>query len=85
MGVYDHPVVIDYILSVTGNEKVFYVGHSQGTTTLMVLLSERPEYNQKIYAASLLAPVAYMNHSDWTLRYLTLARPFLEVSNDQWE
>lgn len=29
MGIYDHSAVIDYILYETGNEKIFYVGHSQ--------------------------------------------------------
>ncbi|XP_055325866.1 lipase 3-like [Sitodiplosis mosellana] len=79
MGIYDHPAVIDYILKETGNEKLYFVGHSQGTTSIMVLLSEKPEYNAKIYAASLMAPVGYMNNSDWMLRSLTLARPFLEL------
>lgn len=68
MGIYDNSAVIDYILRGTGNEKLYYVGHSQGTTTLMVLLSERPEYNEKIYAASLMAP-GYMSNTDCILFY----------------
>lgn len=54
MGIFDHPAVIDYVLKVTNNAKLYYIGHSQGTTSLMVLLSERPEYNDKIHAASLM-------------------------------
>lgn len=30
----------------------------------MVLLSEKPEYNKKLYAASLLSPVGYLKHVD---------------------
>lgn len=60
MGIYDHPAVIDYILNETNQTKVFYVGHSQGTTSLMVLLSEKPEYNEKIHAATLL--VCFKKH-----------------------
>lgn len=40
------------------------VGHSQGTTGLMTLLSEKPEYNEYVAAASLLAPIAFLNNSD---------------------
>lgn len=61
MGIFDHPAVIDYILQQTNNSKLYYLGYSQGTTSLMVLLSERPEYNSKIHVASLMAPVAYMS------------------------
>lgn len=82
MGIYDHAAVIDYILKETGNEKLFFVGHSQGTTSLMVLLSERPEFNEKIHAASLMAPSGYMSNVNWALRLLTLSRPILEVCNE---
>lgn len=64
MGIFDNPTVIDYILKLTNNVKLNYVGHSQSTTTIMVLLSERPEYNQKIGGASLLAPIGYLTHVD---------------------
>ena len=32
LGKYDAPAQIDYILEQTGNEKLTYVGHSQGTS-----------------------------------------------------
>lgn len=79
MGIFDHPAVIDFILNKTQNSKLNYVGHSQGTTSLMVLLSEKPEYNEKIYAASLLAPVSFMKNADWLLKSLTFTRPVVEV------
>uniref|UniRef100_A0A023FEE2 Putative triglyceride lipase-cholesterol esterase n=1 Tax=Amblyomma cajennense TaxID=34607 RepID=A0A023FEE2_AMBCJ len=44
---YDLPAMLDYVLSMTKQEKLFYVGHSQGTLILFALLSERPEYNDK--------------------------------------
>ncbi|CAB0033917.1 unnamed protein product [Trichogramma brassicae] len=59
MGVYDHPANIDYILNATGKEAVIYIGHSMGTTSSYVLLSTRPEYNDKVALAISLAPVAY--------------------------
>ena len=35
---------------------------SQGTSSLMALLSNRPEYNSKIIQAHLFAPVAFMKY-----------------------
>jgi lysosomal acid lipase/cholesteryl ester hydrolase len=60
IGVYDLPAKIDYILETTEQEKVFYVGHSQGTTDFFVMGSERPEYNDKIALMIALAPIAFM-------------------------
>lgn len=54
----DVPNMIDYILNYTGKEKLYYIGHSMGTTLLYVLLSMRPEYNAKIKLGICLAPVA---------------------------
>lgn len=64
LGVYDYPAVINYVRQETQQEKVYYIAHSQGTSGLMTLLSERPEYNQFVAAASLLAPIGYMSHLD---------------------
>ncbi|XP_047004696.1 lipase 3-like [Schistocerca americana] len=61
-GVYDIPAVIDHILYTTGHRDLFYMGHSMGTTMFFVMASEKPEYNKKIRAAFLMAPVAYMRH-----------------------
>lgn len=74
IGFYDLAAVIDYMLKVTESMKTFYVGHSQGTTALAVLLSTRPEYNQKILQAHLMAPAVYMGN---------VAHPFLKyLRND---
>lgn len=58
----DLPAIIDYILGETKQEKLHYVGHSQGGTAFLVLNSVLPEYNDKISAADLLAGVGYMRH-----------------------
>lgn len=62
IGLYDLPAMIDYILNVTGRESLYYIGHSQGTTISYVLLSMKPEYNQKINLMISLAPVAWMGN-----------------------
>ncbi|KAF2892715.1 hypothetical protein ILUMI_13459 [Ignelater luminosus] len=62
IGYYDLPAFIDYIVNVTNQEKVFYIGHSQGSTCYFVLSSTRPEYNKKVRLAVTLAPIAYFEH-----------------------
>lgn len=62
IGFYDLPAMIDFVLAATGALKTFYVGHSQGTTSLLVFLSMHPEYNRKITQAHLLTPAAFMAH-----------------------
>jgi lysosomal acid lipase/cholesteryl ester hydrolase len=62
IGYYDLPAMIDYILALTNQQQLYFVGHSQGTTSLFVLLSTRPEYNQKISTAFLLSPVAFLKN-----------------------
>lgn len=61
-GYYDIPATIDYILAKTGHSKMFYVGHSQGTTEHFIMGSLRPEYNNKIGLAIQLAPIAWMTN-----------------------
>lgn len=73
IGLYDISASIDYILSITNQKKINYIGHSQGTTALMVLLSMRPEYNNKINEANLLAPAAYLKN---------IRNPFFKVISD---
>ncbi|XP_026468931.1 lipase 3-like [Ctenocephalides felis] len=62
IGSKDLPAMLDYILDTTGEQKLTYVGHSQGTTSFWVMASEKPEYNTKIKSMQALAPVAFMSH-----------------------
>jgi lysosomal acid lipase/cholesteryl ester hydrolase len=59
---FDVPANIDHALNVTGAESLYYVGHSMGTTTWWIAMSERPEYNAKIKLMNAFAPVAYTEH-----------------------
>ncbi|XP_029052293.2 lipase 3-like [Osmia bicornis bicornis] len=60
IGVYDVPAMIDHITETTKQEKIFYIGHSQGGTSFFVMASERPEYQKKIIASFTLAPAVFM-------------------------
>ena len=75
MGTYDLPAMINKALDTTRQEKLFYIGHSMGTTGMMVMANTRPEMNDKIELASFMAPVAYMEHAKTPLHYLA---PFVD-------
>ncbi|XP_061401980.1 lipase 3-like [Musca vetustissima] len=62
IGSIDVPTMIDYIIDQTGQPKIHYAGHSQGTTVYFVMMSERKEYNEKIKSAHMLAPCAFFAH-----------------------
>lgn len=61
--VFDLAAIIDHVIQKTGVEKVFYIGHSRGTTIAYILCSEKPEYNQKIKFMVSLSPVVYLRHT----------------------
>ncbi|KAI5646245.1 alpha/beta-hydrolase lipase region domain-containing protein [Phthorimaea operculella] len=62
IGIYDTPAMVDYILAYTGQEKLHYIGHSQGGTSFLVMGAMRPEYNEKMASVHLMAAVGYMNY-----------------------
>lgn len=64
MGVYDQPAMIDYILNITGQEKLSYIGHSEGTTQMFIGASLKPDYfKQKVEYFTALAPIVRLDHS----------------------
>lgn len=75
----DYTAVIDHILLWTGQEKLYLVGHSQGTSGIMCLLSERPEYNAKVAAVSLMSPIGYLSHLNQLFTTISQLAPLLEV------
>ncbi|CAL7949363.1 unnamed protein product [Xylocopa violacea] len=59
LGTYDLPATIDYIIEQTNCNQLFYIGHSQGTTQFLVMMSQKPRYNTKIKLMIGLAPAAF--------------------------
>lgn len=80
VGTKDIPALVDYVLDQTEASKLFYIGHSQATSAYMAWLSEQPEYNSKIAAASMLAPISYLKNSDILYQTLAKVATLLEVS-----
>ncbi|KAI5942382.1 Lipase member M [Manis javanica] len=63
MARFDLPAVINFILQKTGQEKIYYVGYSQGTTMAFIAFSTMPELAQKIKMYFALAPIATVKHA----------------------
>lgn len=63
MGYFDLSATISYILKNTNQTKVYYAGHSMGSNMLMVLLTRRPEFQNKIELGFGLAPAVFVKHS----------------------
>ncbi|XP_010969552.2 lipase member M isoform X2 [Camelus bactrianus] len=63
MARFDLPAVINFILRKTGQEKIYYVGYSQGTTMGFIAFSTMPELAQKIKINFALAPIATVKHA----------------------
>lgn len=62
IGYYDLPAMIDHVLLTTNQTKLMYIGHSQGVTSVMVMLSTRPEYNDKIHILHAMTPPIIMKY-----------------------
>ncbi|KAL4709220.1 hypothetical protein ACJJTC_010520 [Scirpophaga incertulas] len=72
IGVFDLPAMIDFVLKETGQTKLKYIGHSQGTTSFYVMASVKPEYNKKIAIMISLAPRFEENNTTWLKSTITL-------------
>ncbi|NXR81673.1 LIPM Lipase, partial [Pycnonotus jocosus] len=62
MAVYDLPTMVDFILVQTGQEKLFYVGHGQGSSLGFIAFSSLPHLARKIKLFFALAPVFTFFH-----------------------
>jgi lysosomal acid lipase/cholesteryl ester hydrolase len=62
MGKYDVPANLDYILDHSEHDKVFYVGHSQGTTQFFVASDIVEDFGDKIAGFIGIGPVMYIGN-----------------------
>ncbi|XP_051679307.1 lipase member J isoform X6 [Oryctolagus cuniculus] len=63
MAKYDLPASIDFVLKQTGQEEIFYIGHSQGTTIAFIAFSTFPKIAERIKIFFALAPVFSIKHT----------------------
>ena len=62
LAIYDIPACLNYVLEVTKEKDLFYVGHSQGTMVAWVEFSQNKELAKKVKTVFALAPVAKIRH-----------------------
>jgi len=58
----DLPTQIDAVLRLTGKPSLALVGHSQGCSLPLMLLSAKPEYNQKLWLLMMLGVVTHAEY-----------------------
>lgn len=72
--------MIDYVLSETNQTQLIYTGHSQGVTSLFILLSERPQYNAKIAIAHAETVPIIFKYNSLVTHTISEVVPDIEVS-----
>ena len=75
MATYDLPAGFKYITTYTGQQKISYAGHSQGTTQMWAALAEEnPIVKQHLKHFISIAPVSYIGNCNSTLLTLLARR-----------
>ncbi|XP_051927682.1 gastric triacylglycerol lipase [Hippocampus zosterae] len=77
MALLDLPAVLGYVLKVTGQEQITYVGHSQGTTIAFMAFSTLPHLAAKIKLFVGLGPVATVAFPTSPMSKLAILPEFL--------
>ncbi|XP_004583436.1 gastric triacylglycerol lipase isoform X1 [Ochotona princeps] len=75
MAKFDLPATIDFIVEKTGQEKLYYVGHSQGTTIGFIAFSTIPKLAERIKTFYALAPVATVKYTKSLINKLKYVSP----------
>ncbi|KAM3834495.1 lipase member K-like [Vipera latastei] len=70
MAKYDLPASIDFVLQKTGQQQIYYIGHSQGTTIAFIAFSSNKQLASKIKLYIALAPVATVKNAKTSLAEL---------------
>ncbi|XP_004632171.2 lipase member K [Octodon degus] len=71
MAKYDLPATVDFIIEKTGQEQLYYVGHSQGTTIAFIAFSTNPELAKRIKIFFALAPVVTVKYTQTPLKKIS--------------
>ncbi|XP_047474945.1 lipase 3-like [Penaeus chinensis] len=60
---FDIPSMLSYVRGMTGAPRVYYIGHSMGTTVFFAMMNYHPHINDWIRVMAAMAPVAYKDHA----------------------
>lgn len=71
MSEFDLPAMVDAVLRTTAQEKLYYIGHSQGTLIAFARLAEDPSFNEKLHMMFALAPVATLGHIRSPIKWMS--------------
>jgi len=66
----DVPAQLQYILQFIQQDKLSYVGHSQGTTSFWIAMETNPDLNEKIDIMFALGPVAHLSNIKSPIKYV---------------
>ncbi|XP_018331829.1 lipase member J isoform X2 [Agrilus planipennis] len=69
MALYDLPTMLEFIREHTEGDRVYYIGHSLGTTTAFIYSSLLPEHAEdfvKVFVC--MSPVAFLRHVPYIMR-----------------
>ena len=79
MAEYDLPSMVDYILQMTNQSQLYYVGHSQGTMIAFAGLSQNAKLRQQIKIFYALAPVAHLGNTESPIKYFSYVQSEIEI------
>lgn len=79
---FDLPAMVNFALKETRKEKLYYIGHSQGTLIMFARLAEDPSFNDKIHQFIALGPVFCLKALRSPLRHWAYLYESLEMA--QW-
>ncbi|KFQ28533.1 Lysosomal acid lipase/cholesteryl ester hydrolase, partial [Mesitornis unicolor] len=71
MGKYDIPAELYFIMNKTGQEDLYYVGHSEGSTVAFIAFSTYPELAKRVKRFCALGPVTTCPHATSPLVKIT--------------
>ena len=80
IGSIDAPAQLRYILELTKQETLSYIGHSQGTMSFWVAMETNPDLNDKIDLMFALGPAARLAHMRSPVKYLAPYFKEIEVT-----
>lgn len=78
MAQYDIPAMLKHALEISGQDQLFYIGHSQGTLVAFTGFSSNPELAKKVKLFIALAPIYQLDHTAAILRDLAFTLDPLE-------